>query len=172
MATLGVTSVGSGPRALNAAAKGIRATMPEAGSAGVSIFAYIEDTGGAGDSFAAAIVDGGDLTTVLANSAVRTNIGAAGWYEFTGSTLASFTPSNGASLLLVIASLSAAGAGAYNSDLGLDGYAGATNVNGLNPLTFTGSATFVSDALRDYSVYMQYTPAGGGGGTGRVPFVR
>jgi hypothetical protein len=160
MATVGRTTVGADPRALNATAKGLRITMPEAGAAGVSIFAYVEDTA-TGDSFGAAIVQGSDQTTVLANSAVRTNISTAGWYEFTGGDLGSFTPSNGGDYILVVASLSAAGANAYNDDAGLDGYAGASAVTGLNPLAFGGSATLVSDAARDYSIYMQYTAAGG-----------
>lgn len=165
MATIGRTTDGAFPRAVQGGCKAIRVTMPEAGAAGVSVWARVEDTGGAGESWAAFIMDGANNGTILATSAIRADVSTLGWKQFSGGGLASFAPANGASYLLCIGTLSSAGSSVYNDDAGAtyDPFVSATVITSLTPVTFSGTAVLDPDnALRDYSIYLEYTPAGGG----------
>lgn len=178
MPNIGRETIAVNPRAVNSGSiKGLRITMAEAGSAGVTITAYVSDSA-TGDGFRCALIQDGDKTTVLASSDIRTDISTAGWYTFSGGGLASFTPANATSYVLAVSSNSAANANAYEDDASLDAWAGATSA--FDPLALSGAMT--SDAIRDYSIYMTYTAAGGSDnplanikryGPGRyIPFIR
>jgi hypothetical protein len=112
MANIGIETIGDTPRSIDVTARGHRITMPEDAQAGVTITAYIEDAS-PGDSYRAAIIQDADKTTVLASSAIRTDITAAGWYTFSGGSLATYDPANGESFVLVVLSNSADLASVY-----------------------------------------------------------
>lgn len=141
--------------------------MPVSAAAGVSIFARIADTDGAGEEFAGVIVDGIDLQTVLAISAVRTDISGTNWYEFSGGDLLTYAPASGASIVICVGSSATSGATVAQDDVGLDGFTALDALADLTPFTWGSTPGLTSDALRDYSVYMEYTEAGGGGRTTR-----
>ena len=164
MATIGRTTIGSSTRNLSQNCKGVRVTMPEAASAGFSVYAYCGDTDGAGESFAGVLVDGTDLQTILAVSAIRTDIWATGWYQFSGGDFATYAPASGASIVICVAATATGGAIVAQDDAGLDGFTALDAVASLSPFTWGSTPGLTSDAVRDYSVYMDYTPAGGGGG--------
>lgn len=161
MPTIGNTTFsGSSTRALDSGLwRGVLVTFPEDPATGFSVWAYIEDTGGTGDSFKAVLLDDADGTTVLASSAVRTDISTAGWYEFTGGTFDSYNPGNGESVYALVGSTSASGGFMY--------YAFGEAADGAfaNSSEFTGPTINVAAALdggeRDYFVYIEYTAAGG-----------
>lgn len=167
MPDIGYTTIGASQRALNSGScRGMGITMPEAGAAGVTITAHLQDTG-AGDTFQAAILDGADRSIVLAESAVRTNISSAGWYTFSGDTLATFAPTNGASYVIVVGSNSTADAlmsHDANTASSLDGYAGTADT--FDPFHIFDAPAV--DATRDYSIYMTYTSAGTSPGVGAM----
>ncbi len=162
---LGRTSIGSTPRSTNPNCTGLRVTTPSDPATGFSLFAYIEDTVGAGDNWRAALIQDADKTTVLAASTVRTDVSTAGWYEFNGGDFSTYNPASAETVVIVVCSDSAAGAGTYQDGttaLGT-GYTMGSNPTSVSPTLVLGSA-LLSDAARDYSIYLQYTVAGGGGG--------
>lgn len=161
MATLGNTTFsGTSSRALDIGSwRGVLVTFPEAAATGFSVWGYVADSG-TGDSFKAILLDDADGTTVLASSAVRTDVSTAGWYEFSGGTFDSYEPANGESVYALVGSNSAAGALCYYEvDQAIDGYL-------ANSSEFTGptisSAAAIDGGARDYFVYIEYTAAGGG----------
>lgn len=164
-ATIGDSTPGSWPyggpdyRSLDGNARGRTVTMPSGTfSAGVTITGYITDSG-TGDDFTAAIVSDSDDMTVLAESAVRTDISTAGSYTFSGGTLATFTPAASTTYHIVIGSTSASGAQINFGPETDVGAAGSGGISGVNPMVFP----FVigADASRGYSIYMTYSEAGG-----------
>lgn len=159
MPDIGRTTVGVNTRGINSlGCNGLRITMTEAGAAGVTITAYIEDTA-TGDQFRACVIDDADKSVVVASSNIRTNISTAGWYTFSGGSLATFTPANATAYVIGVLSDSAAGAVIYEDDIGADGYAG--QASAIDPLAFTFDME--PDVNRDFSIYMTYTAAGGSG---------
>lgn len=158
MPNSGRETVGVNTRAINSlGCNGLRITMTEAGAAGVTISAYIEDTA-TGDQFRACVIDDTDKSVVLASSNIRTDISTVGWYTFSGGSLATFTPADATAYVIGVLSDSAAGANVYEDDAGLEGYAG--QASAIDPLAFTFDME--PDTARDYSIYMTYTAAGGG----------
>lgn len=153
MAILGNTFIGAQTRGMDTNSRGIQVTATEASAPGISIWAYIEDTA-PGEEWCAALIDPADDETVLAESAVRTNISTVGWYQFSGGGLASFALVNATVYKALVASESAAGANIY-FDVG----AGIAVANvGVNPLVLFSP---LSTDARSYSLYIEYTPAGG-----------
>ena len=161
MAQLGNTTIGATPRGINGTARGALVTMPAAAASGFSVYAYIEDAA-PGDNFRAALISDADKITVLAESNLRTDISTAGWYQFSGGDFATYTPSNGETFIIVVASDSAADANAYYDDLGQDGWSASAGISDIDPLTLVDVMN--ADTARDYSIYLDYTEAGGGPG--------
>lgn len=156
MATIGRTDVATLTRNVDGVVKGMRVTMAEDAAAGVSLWAYLQDSA-AGDSFRALVVSDSDKQTILAYSDIRTDINTVGWYQFTGGTLATYAPTNGTTIVLSVGSDSAAGSLINQDDAGLDAWAGAvTNI--ATPTI----GVMAADTARDYSLYMEYTVGGGG----------
>lgn len=160
MADLGNTSFsGSSTRAIdNGSWRGVVVTFPEDPQAGVTVTAYIGDSA-TGDSFKAALISTSDGTTVLAESAVRTDISTAGWYTFSGGGLATFDGTNGQSVYVMVGSNSSASAVMHwASTQTADGYTATSS--SFSPLTIS-FATAIDGSARDYFVYLTYTAAGG-----------
>jgi hypothetical protein len=157
MPDIGKTTIGGNTRALDDAARGLRIVMTEDAAAGVTITAYISDSA-TGDNFQAIVVDDTDKTTVIAYSDIRTDISTAGWYTFSGGNLSSYAPSNGTAIVIAALGDGAANALIYHDDTGLDAWIGVGVTSGTPP-TLGGAMS--SDAIRDYSIYMTYTAAGG-----------
>lgn len=139
--------------------KGITITMPENGTAS-SIFAFIVNTVGTGATWGCAILDASG--NLLDETSTRTDIGAGGWYEFTGLSEA-LTGST--DYILAIASDGVA------DDLGdsvqyqaADTYDGLSAAGDADNIPFPASITFSADSARDYQIYLNYTTGGGGGG--------
>ncbi len=163
MPNIGRETIGVGTRSLNGNAKGLRITMP-AGSfaAGVTISAYIADSA-TGAEFTAFIMQFSDLATILAEGTFRANISTAGWYTFSGSGLATFTPAASTDYVIGVASTSAGASTCAQDTAGLTGYTVVSGVTDCTPLTFSGSPPRIAvDAGRDYSIYMTYTDASSG----------
>jgi hypothetical protein len=77
-------------------------TMPEAGAAGVTMtWRLFDDANLPGDSVKAGIFSA-DGSTLLAESAVRTDISTQGEYTFSGGGFATFAPVNGASYQIAV----------------------------------------------------------------------
>lgn len=165
--TLGNVHAGTNPRVVNGQYRCNSGVLPANVDAGAySVFFRIEDAA-TGDSFRA-VLFAADGSTVIAYSAVRTDISTLGAYEFTGGTFASVALTASTDLRICVGSNSAAGANAYFSDTptgGAGGYGGTVNSVTANPPTITGS--LVSEPTRPYSGYLNYTPASGGGSHSR-----
>jgi len=157
-------------RTFNSNCKGISIpSFPEAGT-GVSISGYIEGISGA--NVRAFIIDPADGTTVLAQSDIRTNIGAAGYYTFTGGSLNGFVLTASAAYYICIGTENAA-SGLFYFQSGTEVYDGLTSnagISSVNPLTFI-SGGMAPETIRDYACYLTYTPGGGPPPPTGLPFV-
>lgn len=163
MADIGVTSIGVNDRDLSGAVRGQRVGPVPDSSAGVTISAYIANAS-AGAEFQAAII-ATDGTTILAQSAVRTDIGASySWVQFSGGTLASFDPT-GLTFDIVVASESASASIRFDDGASTGGRAGL--VTSCNPLVLNGAVGDNSSRL--FSIYMTYTEGGGESSTTVTP---
>lgn len=159
MPNIGYETIGGTTRTLNGSVRGLKITMTEGGAAGVTITARVEDAA-TGDSFRAAVINGTDNQTVLAESTIRTDISTANWYTFSGGGLATFTPANGTTYIIVVASNSAADANIYHDGAAASPYVGwVQGITAIDPLTPNGALS--EDATRDFSIYMTYTTEGG-----------
>lgn len=156
MATLGTTVAGASFRTLNNTCRGHLLTTPAAiGAGSYSIFAYLSDSA-AGANYRAAIVSASDYTTVLASSAIRTDISTAGWYEFSGGDFASYGLSNATAYVFSIASDSATTPYLYYQAPGATtARAAGSGITDIDPLTIP--VAMGADATRDYSLYLNYT---------------
>jgi hypothetical protein len=158
---------GSSVRNMNTNCKGLTVTTPSDPATGFTVTAKVEDAG-TGDNFRAALISASDNSTVLAASAVRTDISTVNTYTFSGGDFDTYNPGNGDTFHLVVCSDSASDANAYQNDAG----------TAFNGVTMTGAPTLVSPTLvlapqtmgldaagaRRYVIYMTYTVEGGGGG--------
>lgn len=156
---VGRESVGASSRNLSQLAKGLRITMPAGGYApGVTISCHVGDTDAGGEEFVAFILQSADASTILAQSAARTDISATTWYEFSGSSLATFQPVGGTAYIIGCASTATSGAIFTQDDAGLEGFASNDIVADVTPLTWGSTPGLASDSVRDYSVYLTATP--------------
>jgi hypothetical protein len=159
MATFGQTVAGGTTRFLDGNARGHTLTAPATLTAGsYSVWGYVE-AGAVGAPFAAIIVSTSDNSTVLSQSAVRTDISTAGWYEFSGGDFDTFEPQNATSYHWLVACDSGTTPVIYYGTPGLtSGRSG--GLGSWGPITLASTAN--ADAGRDYAVYVEYTPSGGG----------
>lgn len=157
MPTIGNTNIGgSGTRAMDQVIRGLDITMPSgSNSAGVTITAYLTNPSGTEAFSAAVYASGANNAALLAESASRSDITAAGWYTFSGGGLATFTPAASTAYVIVVGSYTNADA-TINYD---DGAGRNQSISGVGPIVMTVEP-MNSDA-RTYSVYMTYTEAGG-----------
>ena len=158
MATIGNTSVGGSTRSFNANCKGVLIPSFPANASANSIFGYVSGT--SGQRYQACIISQADYSTILAESDERTDISAAGWYEFTGGTLNGFSLASGTGYLICVATLNASGGLFYYGTYTYDGVTAGSGCSGLSPVTLPDAMG--NDATRDYSCYVDYTEAGGG----------
>lgn len=158
MPDIGRTTIPAATRTFVDNIKGLRVVMTEAGAAGVTISAYIENPNASADNFQAIIFDD-DKSTVLAYSTIRTDVAAADWYVFTGGTLTSFTPANATPYVITVLSDDVVDALFWQDDAGLDGWTGAGlgGVAAGSPPDVSGAVPLSADSTRDYAVYMTYT---------------
>ena len=159
----GRTSIGSAERPLPTIAKGLRVSISANLLTGTcSIFAHLTNAGAAGAEFRAFVIqNSGLLDTVIAQSSIRTDIGGAGWYEFTGGTLVPYAPTTGTTVILIIGTMSVSGATFSNDDIGLEGYSAQDFISDLDPLTWGSPTGLAPDVLRDYSIYLEGDAATG-----------
>jgi hypothetical protein len=156
--TIGNTNIGaSGTRALDEVIRGIEVTMPSGTfAASVTLTAYLTNPSGT-EAFTCAVYgSAANNAALLAESAARTDITSAGWYTFSGGTLASFTPSATTTYIIVCGSYSNADA-TINYD---DGAGRNQSISGVAPIVMTVEP--MNSDLRTHSVYMTYSVASSG----------
>lgn len=151
---LGYVKIGASTAAMNLAMRGSPTTPIANSAAGISIWAYISDTA-TGEEWTAALISNSDQQTILAESAVRTDISTAGWYQFTGGTLASYSLTNGTTVIPTIASESVASALIYY-DAGSSGDGYNDVITSVNPIVEV-TPPMSSDSNK-YSIFIQYSP--------------
>jgi len=152
MAQLGRTTIGVNTWELSLKISGLRVTMPDSAMVGVSVFAYVEDNV-VGSQFRAALLHDADKQTVLASSAIRTDITTAGWYEFSGGTFAAYAPQQGQTFVIAIVSDSAEIASIYQDNVGLDAWTASAFIISMDPLEVE---PLVPATAEDYSIYLEY----------------
>lgn len=136
--------------------KGILITMPEAGTA-VSIFANI-GASDAGYTWQCGIRDTSGNLISGGSSTPRTGIsGGHAWQEFTG--LSAALSASGQYIIDIACSNSVADGISYAASDTYDGRTSTSNA-AVNPLA--DPVTYGTDSTRDYQIYLNYTPGGGG----------
>lgn len=154
MADVGYAVAGGGSQHLNGVARGSIFTMPVDGVV-TSMTANL-GAGGA-HNVRLAVYDAATVAAavLLDYSSIRSDIGAVDWYTFTG--FAGVTIPAGTQILL-------AGVGdTTNVELAYDAAgSGYTATSALTPPTSPADFTSAGTQTRTYSVYLTYTPAGGG----------
>jgi hypothetical protein len=157
MADIGVTTIGANDRDIISAARGQRVGPVPVAEVGVTVTAYIRNAVG-GTECQAAIIDT-DGTTILAQSAVRTDVGSSlAWVTFSGGTFSTFDPS-GLTFDLLVASESSDAWTRFDDGVSTGGRAGL--ITSLNPWVLNGAIG--DNSTRSFSIYMTYTPDAGGG---------
>lgn len=160
----GYEGAGTETRSLDANGRGASIVVSSSVSSGsFAVCAYVEDSA-TGDGFQAAVGLDADRFTVVAESAVRTDISTAGWYLFTGGDFTTYAPTATTAIWVLIGSDSAASANIYDDQPGSGGN-GAVADNGISIDPFvvtTGFDGVIDDASRNYRIHIQYNTGGGG----------
>src|SRR5690606_10891040 len=138
-------------------------TMTEDGEAGVTLtFRIFDNASTAGDSVKACIFDATD-DSLLAESAVRTDITTEAEYTFSGGGLATFTPANAASYIICVLANSSTVRAVYDNVAS----PGGIQVTDQDASTFGPPAAFSAfgsapNDTRSAIAWMTYTSAGSG----------